>query len=1106
MTMPRADEEREDTDRRSSSYKDKSGHGSSSHKSGRSSKHSSSSTSRDKGKSSSHSSSRKRERSEEDRSSEHSKEHRSKDRSSKDDDDGERSKRHRRGEDKKDGSNGASKSSSSHHKSKHRSKEGKSSSSSSSSKHKKESRSSKDKDRRRGSKHSSGSSSSKNKEDTASARANGDGGVDKDTHSGAQSGTNRDSVEQEATNGNRLSVPAAADMADGEEEGELVFEPKKNAAAAAVTASNGTAPAAAATTAATAAAAAATAASAAAAAKAFVDSERKPEPPAAPVAAPEPAPVNDEEAEEAARFARIAARAEERAAERAKARAAAAAVAASPSSGNAQFGGGGGYGGSSGSSSRSTGAAGGDGARDSAAAAAAAPLPVMGAPAAPGKLAFKTKKQREQEALQRLEEQRKAKRREQEAAAAERGTSERQRQVEEDRRRQKARETEREEARAQREKEKERELLREQYLGKKKVKKKIVKPSEKFSKIFQFDWDASEDTSRDANPLYSQRAQLNASFGRGYLAGIDMREQRKDSAFLTALMQKRQEEQRRAEEADHSLSAQDRADRERLRTQQMAEVAAFSLAEADGMGDDPVLKGAHWSEKPLAEMAERDWRIFREDFDIRVKGGKAPLPLRFWEEGNLPGSVMEAIRELGYEKPSPIQRQAIPIGMERRDIIGIAETGSGKTAAFGIPMISYILSLDTAMRDGVADQGPLALIMAPTRELAIQIEEECKKFCKFAGLNTVCVVGGQDIEAQAFTLRKGVEIIIGTPGRLNDCVEKHYLVLNQCNYVVLDEADRMIDMGFEDQVLAVLEAMGGTLKADDAELAYKQEKKAKLARSAKDLVRVTAMFSATMPPAVEKMAKKYLRHPAIVQARSIPHIGDEDTGKNRRIDQRVLWMTEAQKKTKVVELLRGHDKDDRVLVFINTKKNADMLGRQLEQAGFSAGVLHGGKTQARISCDQREENLESFRDGVYTVLVATDVASRGLDIPDVKVRGDQLRASEQDRDVLPPHRANGTRRQGRHCHVFPDRARRGDHVRPPGVSAVDRVAGAAAAHEAQRGAGGGGGPQGRWIPGEQQAGLRDVLEEVVKQLSRFLATLCYSGKRSIREYTMGRDC
>ncbi|CAM9545263.1 unnamed protein product, partial [Ectocarpus fasciculatus] len=848
--MSRTDEGQEDSDRRTSSHK-------SSHKSSRSSKHSSS---RDKDKSGGgdSSSSRKRDRSEQDRSSGSNSKERSKDRSSRDSggDDGEqRSKRHRRGEDEKDGGGGGgsssrskSSSSSSHHKSKHRDKD-KDGKSSSSSKHKKESRSSKDKDRR---KHSS-----KNKGEEGSTSSGGGGGAAGDDKPNGTRSSNGDA----ATNG-YTALPVEL-MADGEEEGELVFEPKKPATPEASTNGGGDADDGRATV-------------------ASPESE-----PAA--QAPAPAPVNDEEAEEAARFARIAARAEERAAERAKARAAAAAAAASPSSGNAQFGGGSGGGG------------GGVVARGAVGGAMGAPEPP------PGKLAFKTKKQREQEALQRLEEQRKSKRREQEAAAAERGTSERQRQAEEDRRRQKARETEREEARAQREKEKERELLREQYLGKKKVKKKIVKPSEKFSKIFQFDWDASEDTSRDANPLYNQRAQLNASFGRGYLAGIDMREQRKDSAFLTALMEKRQEEQRRAEAADHSLSAQDKADRERAREQQMAEVEAFSLAEADGMGDDPVLKGAHWSEKPLAEMAERDWRIFREDFDIRVKGGKAPLPLRFWEEGHLPSSVMEAIRELGYENPSPIQRQAIPIGMERRDIIGIAETGSGKTAAFGIPMIAYILSLEAGMRDRVADQGPLALIMAPTRELAIQIEEECKKFCKFAGLNTVCVVGGQDIEAQAFTLRKGVEIIIGTPGRLNDCVEKHYLVLNQCNYVVLDEADRMIDMGFEDQVLAVLEAMGGTLKADDAELAYKQEKKAKLARSAADLVRVTAMFSATMPAAVEKMAKKYLRHPAIVQ-----QIGDEDTGKNRRIEQRVLWMTEAQKKTKVTELLRGHDKEDRV--------------------------------------------------------------------------------------------------------------------------------------------------------------------------------------------------
>jgi ATP-dependent RNA helicase DDX23/PRP28 len=155
---------------------------------------------------------------------------------------------------------------------------------------------------------------------------------------------------------------------------------------------------------------------------------------------------------------------------------------------------------------------------------------------------------------------------------------------------------------------------------------------------------------------------------------------------------------------------------------------------------------------------------------------------------------------MGYEKPSPIQRQAIPIGLAKRDIIGIAETGSGKTAAFLIPLLCYMLQLPSQYIDRIADEGPLAVVMAPTRELAQQIEEECHKLMKYTKFDTVCVVGGQSIEEQGFKLRKGVHIVIGTPGRIVDCIENNYLVLNQCNYVVLDEADRMIDMGFEGQV------------------------------------------------------------------------------------------------------------------------------------------------------------------------------------------------------------------------------------------------------------------------------------------------------------------
>mmetsp|Transcript_40467 Transcript_40467/g.59613 ORF Transcript_40467/g.59613 Transcript_40467/m.59613 type:complete len:424 (-) Transcript_40467:248-1519(-) len=330
---------------------------------------------------------------------------------------------------------------------------------------------------------------------------------------------------------------------------------------------------------------------------------------------------------------------------------------------------------------------------------------------------------------------------------------------------------------------------------------------------------------------------------------------------------------------------------------------------------------------------------------------------------------MDAIKELGFEKPSPIQRQAIPIGFEWRDMIGIAETGSGKTAAFIIPMVHYILGLPKVRRARVADDGPLALIMAPTRELALQIEEEAKKLIKYTDFKTVCAVGGQSIEDQGFKLRQGCEIIVGTPGRLNDCIENSYLVLHQCNYVVLDEADRMIDLGFEPQVNSVLESMGSVLKAEAEEEAYQQEEKAKQGEA---LYRVTSMFSATFPLEVQRIAQKFLRHPTIVE------IGDEDTGKNKRITQHILMCTEPQKKSKILEHLRRQSGEDKFIIFVNAKKSADVLARTLEQNGFRCGILHGGKTQ-----DQREASLDDFRADYFNVLVATDVAARGLDIPDV---------------------------------------------------------------------------------------------------------------------------
>ncbi len=519
--------------------------------------------------------------------------------------------------------------------------------------------------------------------------------------------------------------------------------------------------------------------------------------------------------------------------------------------------------------------------------------------------------------------------------------------------------------------------IQEQYLGGAEVSSRhsrIVANSKKGGKTFKMEWDDTEDTSRkDFNPLYSQRFQSSVLFGRGNIGGIDPRELRKNSTFLLALGDKRMSEVREAERANADISDNEKRLRERQRedaAKAMRKSQATALTAYDEAASRAI--GFHWSEKPLDMMTERDWRIFREDFDIRVQGGQAVAPLRNWTEAAFPESIMRAINSLGYKSPSPIQRQAIPVGLARRDIMGIAETGSGKTCAFLVPLLCYILSLPSAQtkQQAVAENGPLGVIMAPTRELAQQIDEEAAKLSRFTNfIESFCVVGGQDIEVQGVRLRKGVHIVVGTPGRLVDCLASNYLVLNQCTYIVLDEADRMVDMGFEDALTTVLDAMGGLMKSENEEQAMHQAEQALKGLSS---VRVTAMFSATMSPEVERIAKRYLRHPAIIK------IGDQDSGKNKRIDQRIIWLSEGQKRARLADLMRQLGKEEKAIVFVNAKKQADSVGWALEQSGFDLGILHGGKTQT-----EREDTLEAFRRGQFKILVATDVAARGLDIPDV---------------------------------------------------------------------------------------------------------------------------
>ena len=407
-------------------------------------------------------------------------------------------------------------------------------------------------------------------------------------------------------------------------------------------------------------------------------------------------------------------------------------------------------------------------------------------------------------------------------------------------------------------------------------------------------------------------------------------------------------------------------------------------------------------------MTERDWRIFREDHNISYRsGGNIPMPIRSWEEAAslLPEDIMRAVKAANYLKPSPIQMASIPIGLMGRDCIGVAETGSGKTCAFVLPMLTYIRKQPPMDSPQIEAEGPYAIVMAPTRELAMQIEEETAKFSRFLKYRVVGVVGGQNIEDQGFKLRKGCEIVIATPGRMKDCLERRYAVLNQCNYVVLDEADRMIDLGFEPQINSVLDAMPSmNLKPGDANESMNTNgvggiggdgpnkggygiastKKITFTGvnadnlSPEDAVnrnhtyRTTYMFSATMPPAVERLARKYMRRPVTVVIGSVGKATDN-------ITQQVFMIKENMKEKYLTEALDGLESDRNLaIVFVNSKRNCDYLHRVLEKKGYNVTTLHGGKAQ-----EQREAALDGFKQHKYNVLVATDVAGRGIDIADV---------------------------------------------------------------------------------------------------------------------------
>lgn len=349
----------------------------------------------------------------------------------------------------------------------------------------------------------------------------------------------------------------------------------------------------------------------------------------------------------------------------------------------------------------------------------------------------------------------------------------------------------------------------------------------------------------------------------------------------------------------------------------------------------------------LAKMTQEQVTTVRSELgSIKIKGKKCPKPVKSWAQCGLSSKVLEVIKKCTYDKPTPIQAQAIPAIMSGRDLIGIARTGSGKTLAFLLPLFRHIL--DQPPLD--YDDGPISLILSPTRELALQIYAECKMFCKPLKLRVVCVYGGTGISDQIADLKRGAEVVVCTPGRMIDMLAANsgkVTNMRRVTYVVLDEADRMFDMGFEPQVTKIISMIRPN--------------------------RQTVMFSATFPRQMEALARKILTKPieVLVGGRSVVC---------KDVEQHVVKIDDNRKFFKLLELLGIYQSQGGVLVFVERQAATDNLARDLMKAGYPCMALHGGMDQF-----DRDMTISDFKKGVTSLLVATSVAARGLDVKELNL-------------------------------------------------------------------------------------------------------------------------
>ena len=399
--------------------------------------------------------------------------------------------------------------------------------------------------------------------------------------------------------------------------------------------------------------------------------------------------------------------------------------------------------------------------------------------------------------------------------------------------------------------------------------------------------------------------------------------------------------------ADEEIDDDDDEAWVRRQTAKLSKTERLGTVNHDEIDYQPVKKNFYIEAREIASMTKAETRALRVELDgIKCRGKKVPKPIKSWAQAGLSNRVHELIRRSGFEKPMPIQAQALPVIMSGRDCIGVAKTGSGKTLAYVLPMLRHINAQDPL----APGDGPIGMIMGPTRELVTQIGKDCKRFAKPMGFAAVSVYGGSGISGQITELKRGAEIVACTPGRMIDLLTTgsgKITNLRRVTYMVLDEADRMFDMGFEPQITRIL----SNLRPD----------------------RQTVMFSATFPHTMEALARAALDNPVEIQ------IGGKSVV-NSDIEQLVEVRPEEDRFLRVLELLGEWYEKGKIIIFVATQDKADSTFKELLKSGYPCLSLHGGKEQS-----DRHSTISDFKSDVCNILVATSVAARGLDVKDLRL-------------------------------------------------------------------------------------------------------------------------